>query len=69
VPASGGFGQLTEKVHLTDHWGWVATLAGGVGVTVAVLAALDGHAMAVFVSFGCLLALLLFGVLLLVAMA
>jgi hypothetical protein len=38
-----------------------------VGVTVAVLAALDGHATAVFVSIGCLLALLLFGVLLLVA--
>ena len=55
---------------MTDHWGWVATLAVGllfVGVTVAVLAALDGHVKAVFVSIGCLLALLLFGVLLLVA--
>src|SRR6267143_2669929 len=59
-----------EGLFMTDHWGWVATLAVGllfVGVTVAVLAALDGHVKAVFVSIGCLLALLLFGVLLLVA--
>ena len=46
---------------MTDHWGWVATLAGVllfVGVVVAVLAAIDGREKAVFVSIGCLLALL-----------
>ncbi len=55
---------------MTDHWGLIASLSVSIliiGAVLAFLAALDGHIKAVFMSIGCLLALLLFVVLFLVA--